>query len=240
MNNTIQSLRSLILRQRFLGKPLSPNSTIMRQYKQLLPTELTTFQKAMLIGLMLGDASLKWNKSLTGASLQFEWGDKHMGYAFHVWHLLYPFCLEAPRRQVRTNANGNQVVTWCFQTITHPAFLFLHNIFIIGGKKHIEPVLYDWIDQVALAFWFMDDGGRQDYRGYGLQLHTQGFTVAEVDWLCKLLQDKFGLDCWRKSNKGKPIIAISGHSYDVFFGLVKDYIHESMRFKLPSDTRTKI
>lgn len=95
--------------------------------------------------------------------------------------MLYPYCLEVPRRQVRVNRNGNEVVTWCFQTVTHPAFLFLHEVFIIEGKKHILPVLNDLVTPVSLAFWFMDDGGRQDYRGYGLQFHTQGFTLAEVD-----------------------------------------------------------
>ena len=84
----------------------------------------------------------------------------------------------------------------------------------------------------------MDDGGQQDYRGYGLQLHTQGFTVDEVQSLCVLLRDKFGLDCWLKFNKGKPIIAISGHSYTVFLGLVGPHIHESMRYKFPSGSRT--
>ena len=68
----LQQLRLHILRQRFLGTPVSPNSIIMRQYRELLPIELTTFTQAMLVGLMLGDVSLKWNKSLTGASLQFE------------------------------------------------------------------------------------------------------------------------------------------------------------------------
>lgn len=206
----------------------------MRQYKELLPIELSSIQKEMLVGLMLGDVSLKWNKSLTGASVQFEWGDKHMAYAFYVWHLLYPYCLEVPRRQVRINKHGNEVVTWCFQTVTHSAFLFLYDAFIIKGKKCIIPALNELISPISLAFWFMDDGGQQDYRGYGLQFHTQGFTESEVDLLCKILQDKFGLNCWRKSNKGKPIIAISGHSYDTFFGLIKDYMHESMYCKLPS------
>lgn len=189
---------------------------------------------------MLGDVSLKWNKSLTGASLQFEWGDKHMAYAFYVWHLLYPYCLEVPRRHTRVNSNGNEVVTWCFQTVTHPAFLFLHDIFIVNGKKCILPAFFDLVTPVSLAFWFIDDGGRQDYRGYGLQFQTQGFTENEVDWLCKLLQDKFGLNCWRKSNKGRPIIAVSGHSYNIFFELVKNYMHESMYFKLPSFFKKEI
>ena len=104
----------------------------------------------------------------------------------------------------------------------------------MNGKKHILPELYTQLTPVSLAFWFMDDGGRQDYRGYGLQFHTQGFTVPEVQALCAILNDKFSLECWVKFNKRKPIIAISGRSYITFFGLVHEYIHDSMRFKFPT------
>lgn len=119
-----------------------------------------------------------------------------MDYAFHVWHMLYPYCLGLPRRQVRVNTAGNTVVTWCFQTVTHPAFLFLHDLFIISNSKYIvAEVLLDAITPVSLAYWFMDDGGRQDYTGYGLQLHTQGFNEEEVLALCNILTVKFNLLC---------------------------------------------
>lgn len=85
----------------------------------------------------------------------------------------------------------------------------------------------------------MDDGGQQDYRGYGLQFHTQGFTVNEVNALCTILNTKFGIECWTKFNKGKPIIAVSGLSYEVFFDLVKPHILESMRYKFPQGSRTQ-
>lgn len=153
--------------------------------------------------------------------------------------MLYPFCLGLPRRQVRVNANGNTVVTWCFQTITHPSFLFLHTLFIVDGVKHILPsLLIEHLTPVSLAFWFMDDGGQQDYRSYGLQFHTQGFTVAEVQSLCDILSSKYGINCWVKFNKSKPIIAVSGNSYSVFFKLVSPHIHESIRYKFPVGSRT--
>jgi len=236
----IQLLRLNILRRRFIGLPVSPNSIMMHEYKSLLPISLQPFTQAMLVGLMLGDVSLKTNKSLTGSYIQFEWGDKHMAYAFYVWHLLYPYCLELSRRQVRINHLGKSVVTWCFQTVTHPAFLFLNKLFIVNGIKHILPdLLANAITPISLAFWFMDDGSQLDYRSYGLQYNTHAFSVEEVNSLCTILQDKFGLQCWIKYNKGKPTIVISGHSYNNFFKLVNNYIHESMRFKFPSGTRTK-
>lgn len=239
IKTTMQKLRTLILRQRFLGAPVSPNSHVMKDYRASLPSVLTPFIKEMLIGLMLGDVTLKFNKSGDMASIHCEWGDIHKDYAFYVWHLLYPYCLELPRRQERVNANGRTVVTWCFQTIKHPAFVFLRPLFIINGRKGIVPTLMmKALTPVSLAFWFMDDGGQQDYRGYGLQFHTQGFTVEQVNALCHILKTKFGLDCWTKFNKGKPIIAVSGLSYVTFFNLVSGHIHESMRHKFPKGSRT--
>lgn len=232
---SINNLRLRILRSQYLGKPISPNSKLLREYKRLLP-ELTPLVKSRLIGLMLGDASLKWNSTLSGASLQFEWGDINKEYAFYIWHLLYPYCLGYPRRQTRINRRGNKVVTWCFQTITHSEFLFLHDIFISEGKKCVQlDRLRTWFNPVSMALWYMDDGGRQDYRGNGLQFHTQGFKVKEVQDLCTLLR-ALGLDCWVKYNKGKPIIAVSGHSYDKFIQLRGPYIHKSMWRKLPKST----
>lgn len=84
----------------------------------------------------------------------------------------------------------------------------------------------------------MDDGGRQHPLRYGLHFHTQGFTVAEVEYLCSILTGKFGLHCWVKLNKGLPIIVVSGHSYDIIFGLISEFTHESMRFKFPTGSRT--
>jgi hypothetical protein len=40
----------------------------------------------------------------------------------------------------------------------------------------------------------MDDGQGSIDR-YGVKLHTQGFTVEEVEMLCVLLRELYGLEC---------------------------------------------
>jgi len=65
-------LRTLILRRRFKNQPVSPNSLVMKDYRAILPNVLTSFIKEMLLGLMLGDVTLKFNKTRTTASLHFE------------------------------------------------------------------------------------------------------------------------------------------------------------------------
>jgi hypothetical protein len=226
------------MEQRRNGKVVSPNSNVMKDFRNALPVELTVFIRGMLVGLMLGDISLQVNSTRTAARLKFEWGNINKEYAFYVYSLLSDYCLDVPRRQERVNANGNTVVTWCFQTITHPAFVFLYQMFIVDGVKSIQfDILFDAITPVSLAFLFMDDGGSHPSR-YSLQLNTQGFTFQEVESLCTLLRNKCKLECWVKLNKGKPIIAISGKSYDKFFELVNKHIHVSMRRKFPNLPKT--
>lgn len=218
---------------------VSPNSKLMWAYKESLPM-LTPFQQQVCTGLMLGDVNLVANSTGTAHRIKFEWGDVNYAYAMYVYSLLELYCLTPPRKQTRINANGNTVVTWCFQTVSVPAFNFLADVFLVKGKKIINTTLLaPYLTDVALAHWYMDDGSLSSSADrYGLTLHTQGFSTAEVDALIALLVAQFGLNCWQRSNKGLPIIAISGHSYPVFFGLVASHIHESMRRKFPTGSLT--
>lgn len=234
------NLRKAVLDKMALQGRISPNSQEMKAYKAALPP-LSSSLLVVAVGLMLGDVSLQSNASGTAYRLKFEWGDINKAYAFHVYELFQMYCLSEPRKQVRINANGNSVTTWCFQTVMHPSFNVLANIFLLKGKKVINIAeLGPVFSAVSLAFWFMDDGGLLSYKPgrYGIQLHTQGFSKAEVEALARLLKQNYGLECWLKLNKGLWTIAISGDSYNTFFALVSPHIHESMRRKLPKGSRT--
>lgn len=238
----VLDLRQIVLNKIAKEGKISPNSQEIKFYKEALPP-LSPFLKEVSIGLMLGDVSLQYNNKNTGSRIKFEWGDINRLYAFHVYDLFKMYCLSKPRKQVRVNRLGHDVTTWCFQTVTHSAFNVLADLFIVKGKKVIiGPALSKAFTPVSLAFWFMDDGGLVSYspNRYAIQLHTQGFSHGEVIYLVEMLKDKYGLDCWCKPNKGLWTIAISGHSYSIFLDLVKPYIHESMKHKLPKGPRTKI
>lgn len=67
--------------------------------------------------------------------LKFEWGDINKGYAFHVYVLFKD--LTEPKAQTRIN--GNEVLTWRFQTFSHEAFNPLAELFLsVQGKKMIK------------------------------------------------------------------------------------------------------
>ena len=221
------------------GTKVSPNSNVIKHYKSLLPMVLPVNIFSVLLGHMLGDCCVKYNASKDQAYMSFEWGNK--SYAWFVYNMLSDYVLSAPRVQIRVNALGNTVTTYCFQTVTLPSFAVFHHLFIERGVKTVPIGLIQYLlTPLALAIWFMDDGGQTDYRkghGHGVQLNTQGFTLEAVSNMVKELNDKYNLDCWMRilQNKGgKPIIVIPSKSYPKFHSLVKEHIDSSMMHKLPA------
>jgi hypothetical protein len=54
-----------------------------------------------------------------------------------------------------------------------------------------------------------------------------------------MLIEKFQLKCWIKENKKKPILVISGHSYEIIRDLIKPFLIPSMLYKFPTKRKKK-
>lgn len=216
---------------------INPNSRLLKDYKSSL-TNLSVIQKEASIGILLGDASLQTQNKGKTYRLKFEWGDKNKDYTNHVYSLFNEWVLSEPHKKVRINSNGNKVVTWGFQTISHKAFCFLNDLFIIDGKKSVTPLLIKiYLTERGLAYWFMDDVGKLDYnlksKNKSLVLNTQSFKESEVDTLKIELKNKFNLDCGTRINKNKKILVIKSNSYNRFLEFTSSYIIPEMKYKLP-------
>lgn len=220
------------------GSKLSPNSKVIKEYKAILPIYLPFTVFCVIIGNMLGDCSINYDSSKNQASLAFEWGNKE--YAYFIYNILFDYILSPPREQVRTNSNGNQVVTYCFQTVKIPAFATFYHIFINNKVKTVpKGLITHLVTPLTLAIWYMDDGGQTDYRpghGRGMQINTHGFTAESVNQAVEELNDKFDLNCrvrLIKHRNNQPIIVIPSSSYTKFYNLVRPHMHSSMMYKLP-------
>lgn len=81
--------------------------------------------------------------------------------------------------------------TYCFQTVFHPDFNKLADIFLDNNGKKIISCFFERnpISPIPLAYWFMDDGGVLSYNKHyvreALVVNAQGFTVNQV----KLVSD---------------------------------------------------
>jgi hypothetical protein len=214
-----------------------PNSKLVRDYKNSL-TNLNSKQSEASIGLMLGDASLQTQNGGKSYRLKFEWGEKNKAYLDHVYNLFDDWVLSSPHRKERINSNGNLVVNWGFQTISHKAFNYLQELFLSNNKKGISKSLVkNYLTPIGLAYWFMDDGGKLDYnknsKNKSVVLNTHSFSDLEVEDMANDLSNKFNFSCDIRSNKGKKIIIINSISYTIFIDLIDPYIIPEMRNKLP-------
>lgn len=218
---------------------LGPNSNLLRAYKAQYP-KLTQLQFDTAIGLILGDAYIYSRNNAKTYGFKFEWGYKSKEYIFHVYEIFNEYILKEPHVYTRINKNDNEVKTWRMETFTGVIFKELGDLFIKNNKKIIiENLIKDYLTPRGLAYWYMDDGNRCYYKGtradsdMNCVINTQGFTVEEVNILIKEINIKFNLDCTLAFNKKKPIINIPNRSYDIFYDLVKPYIIEQMKYKLP-------
>jgi LAGLIDADG DNA endonuclease family protein len=218
---------------------LGPNSNKVKEYKNSL-IELTKNQKEAAIGLLLGDVSLQSQNEGKTYRIKFEWGDRNKAYAMHVFQLFDEWILSQPHKNSRISPNGNIVINWGFQTISHKAFNYLADLFLKQKHKGIvENLILDHLTPRSLAYWFMDDGGKLDYnknsKNYSVVLNTQSFTNLEVELMSEQLSSKFNLLCEVRSNKNKKIIVIKNSSYQAFYNLIDPYLVNEMRYKLPYD-----
>ena len=219
---------------------LSPNSSLIKEYKKSLGSSLNPIQWETSIGLMLGDASLQTQNKGKTHRIKFEWSDKSKPYLLHVYNLFDEWVISSPHKKSRFSPKGNLIVNWGFQTISHEAFNYLAELFLLnnGRKKGIsDRLIRDHLTERGLAYWFMDDGGKLDYnknsKNRSIVLNTHSFTDIEVELMSKELMEKFKIECELRSNKSKKVIVIRNNSYPLFYKIINPYIIPEMKYKLP-------
>lgn len=226
-----------ISKEQLLPTEVEVGSNLLKEYKEQL-YNLSNEQWEASIGLILGDASLQTQNKGKTYRMKFEWSDKNKAYVDHVYNLFDKWVLSEPHKKTRISPNGNTVINWGFQTISHKAFNPLAELFISSNKKSIkDSLIKNHLTNRGLAYWFMDDGGKLDYnknsKNKSIVLNTQSFTELEVIKLSNELKEKFKFNTQIRSNKSKKVIIITAESYLLFRSSIDNYIIPEMVRKLP-------
>ena len=194
-----KSRKSIAVRKKEIGK----SRTLLKRYKQQL-TSLSTIERQIAEGIMLGDASLQTQDGGKSYRLKLLQGDKNKEYLFHL-STVFSRYLSPPSPQNRqSKTTGKALKAWRSQTISHEAFNILAKTFLDEkGRKRITPDLV--LTDRGLAYWLMDDGGKSNYNKdrpklKGVTINTQGFSKTEVESLVAQLISVFKLDCWVGKN----------------------------------------
>lgn len=182
-------------------------------------------QVEILVGCLLGDAYLtKLGK------IQIEQSEKQEDYIRWKHKELSSISYSGLKNVVRFDKKDNRV-TRSLRFWTRQYFRSWREIFYQQGNKVFPKDLAKWITPLSIAVWFMDDGSYD--KKYKCIFCTQSFDEKSQLELVRVLQS-FGIEVILDKDKMSRIsLRIRNKSLNVFFELVKPYIHPSMYYKLP-------
>ena len=194
---------------------------------------LDPFLKQVLVGNILGDIYLRKFSPKANVRLVFRQSSVNSSYLFHLYNLFQEFVTTPPSvSEVVDKKTGKSRFNLCFTTLALPCFNEIYNIFYLDGKKIIPNNIAEYLTRVSLAYWIMDDGS---FTGNGLKLHTNAFTLEELNLLIEALNKNFSIKATiniSNREKAQYTLYISKSQLQLIIDLVKDHMHEDMMYKL--------
>lgn len=158
-----------------------------------MTSEISSREKEILIGTILGDAHIAMLK--TAARLEITHSEKQKEYV--LWkHAEFRRFVSAEPRVVRIEdaRYGKTYRQLRFATRSAEWCTNLHRIFYKERVKIVPKNINRLLTSpLSLAVWFMDDGGRRN-DSYGLFLNTLSFTLHEHELLQHCLKKNFSLE----------------------------------------------
>ncbi len=200
-------------------------STEIRNLKKIGFSE---YQKAIIIGTILGDGCLCENWSKTNYRLLMTHSVDQKDYILWKYSIFKQWILSEPRFYERTRS-------LTIRTISHPGLTTLRKIFYEGKTKIIPKNIFELMkNPITLAVWFMDDGNKIIKNGKlsGYHLNTQSFTYDENKILANTLEKLYGIDPVIEKNKNGYRLSIQKKiSREIFRDVIDSFILASMKYK---------
>lgn len=202
---------------------------------------LNEIQQQMILGTLLGDASVYPNKKgeTQNRGIAYNHSLKQKEYVYFKNKIMGEFHRHVEPYISGFGSDGLRSRTSC--TITTNEII---KICIKNDKKTVNKEWLNRLSTVGLAFWYMDDGSlaHNDGQRDRATLHTQGFLESEVDLIIDHLFNSWGLKSSKVASRGADgcgfSIALDTNSSDKFFTMIAPYVCNSMKYKLPEAYRT--
>nr|BBH42947.1 LAGLIDADG homing endonuclease [Marophrys sp. SRT127] len=197
-------------------------------------------QKDILIGTLLGDASMQAMKGNQMSNVKFEQKIEQTDYVNHLYEHFQDWVGTPPSIRYISGGNAADRQSIWFKTYRHSSLTFFKNIFYrtdVNGKQYkiVPKLIHRWLTPRALAYWYMDDGcGKRDRDGKveAFTLNTQGFTLPEQNLLVSALSKNFKLHVTIQKDKGSHRIYIGKQSGASFVDIIRPYIRPTFLYKI--------
>jgi len=157
-------------------------------------------------------------------------GFRQKDYVFWKYEILKDLVIRGPREISWANPKRDiHEVSWYFHTKSLKDLGILHSFFYRNGVKILPERIFDLLNPVVLAVWFMDDGSNN---GTGLTINTHGFEKEDQERILKFLRDTYSIDATLVKDRNKWKIAIGSKYMKSFLSIIKPHIILSMNYKI--------
>jgi hypothetical protein len=197
------------------GKENMGQSKIANQIKQL---PLTSFEKEMIIGCLLGDGTL--SRSGQHYRLRIEHSSKDSEYVEWKYTLLRRLCV-SKIQYIPTHFSLR------FGTVGHPEITRLREIWYQPSKQLPTDLV---LTPLMVAIWFMDDGTKH---GETVDFSVHSFSENSLCLLIEQLRGMYNILTTVNSDSKGNRLYVRKASYSYFKTLTKPYIIGCMKRKLP-------
>ena len=213
------------------------NTKAIRDEKNNLT--LTERQRAIIVGLLLGDGHLETQDNGRTFRLKVEHAVKQEDYAAWLFQELRNW-IPAHELFIKNRLDGTSSVG--FTTYSHAALRFYGQQFYSKRKKRIPPLIQKMLEPISIAVWFMDDGSRKSLRHRTYIIHTLGYTKSDLVLIQNVLLRKYQMQTALHQQKGRYWrLYIPKESIHQFESLVLPYAKtlHSMHHKIVGNSKPK-
>jgi hypothetical protein len=205
-------------------------------------------QVSVLLGNMLGDGTIN-----NGGQFRLKHGLKQFEYLRLNAEILNASSIysepaiehEIYGRLTTTKESKTAIIPINGQT------KYLRKLFYPNGVKIVPEVILNRLDDLSLAFWYMDDGnisiqrrnqpGRHDRPT--VELNTHCFPDQGLDLLCDWFRTRYDIEPYfrtvRRHGKIQKVMLFRVNDSDKIYQIISKYVPEQMQYKLPLHHRGK-
>lgn len=197
---------------------------------------ITKKQRELIIGSLLGDATMRIGKGAKNANVKMEHGLNQKEYVEWKYEILKPWVFTPPKLSYRYRENGERYLkSWWFRTIRHPKLTEIYKKFYIGEesknrKKIIPRFLEENITPLMLSVLIMDDGS---YSKKKIDISTYSFSLEDICFFQKCLKNIFDVESnfYKDRDKGYRMY-FNQKETKKLIKLISPYIIPSMKYKI--------
>lgn len=140
-------------------------------------TELTPRQHSIILGTLLGDASMQ--DAGNSARMVLEHSDNQCDWIHWKYNELLSLFKNKPRYRERYDKRTKKIYKgWTAHSRSHPLLTDYRKKLFNGSVKAVTTEVLDNVDDLALAVWFCDDGSNT---GTDLRLYLGGLPQIQFE-----------------------------------------------------------